>query len=103
MSDRQGDGFFTRLRFFCFMLVGKWNRPLLNNKYCIRSVSDPCLFWNGGWREWVEDGITVFTEQHKATYSLPLNGQWVECNKLAERATDTYENESDQIRKVVGL
>lgn len=98
-----GNGFLSRLGCFLYLYMGNWKRPILDGKYCIRSTVDSRLFWNDGWREWVEDGITVFTERHKATYSLPANGQWAECNELTECAAAAEENKSEQTRKVACL
>jgi hypothetical protein len=78
--------------------MGNWKRPLLDGKYCIRSTVDPRLFWNDGWRDWVEDGITVFTERHKVSYPLPANGQWENCNNLKEGAIE--ERKSELMQKV---
>lgn len=98
-----GSGFLSRLGCFFYLVMGKWKRPILGGKYYIRSTVDSRLFWNDGWREWVEDGITVFTEQHRREYPLPANGQWADCSKLTEMTEIGEENKSEQVRKVACL
>lgn len=98
-----GSGFLSRLGCLFYLFMGKWKRPILDGKYCIRSTVDPRLFWNDGWREWVEDGITVFTERHRSSYPLPSNGQWIDSNRLTERPVAAEENNSEQSRKVACL
>lgn len=59
--------------------------------WLIRNQKDRALFWSNsqGWVDVVSDDLAALDDKGKATSNLPIDGEWVDKDKLADNPSPT--------------
>lgn len=59
--------------------------------WLIRNEKDRALFWSNdqGWVDICFEGLTAFNDQERVTSNLPIDGEWVDKDKLADNPGST--------------